>query len=323
MRKQIGTTAAGLVAALTIVGFVGLGSATRAQPLSVADVEEYLGTWTLAAVFQETPVELVLEIVGEDGEVRAALATALSPEPQLIDTITKTDQGLVLAYDANFSGNVLRIEVSVVLEDGALVGSFGDENGLFSADFTGERAAELAGIVAEAALAAAAASDVPSGPRRRFGSSQAKLDLGSGKQLRIKHGDMAIGSKDHESLLATRAGEIFSYTSSRTMKLLTDADLVFGDARVPAFNLAPNYPGCYGVWMKRVEDGWHLVFNNQADMWGSQYDPETDAAEVHLEVAELETPQEEFLVELTKEEGGGRLRIVWGNRAWSAPFQVE
>jgi hypothetical protein len=72
-----------------------------------------------------------------------------------------------------------------------------------------------------------------------------------------------------------------------------------------------------------VEDGWRLVFNNQADMWGTQYEPGTDVAVIPLEVAELETPQEELLVELTEEGGDGRLRIVWGNRAWSAPFQVE
>ncbi|MDX1384009.1 MAG: DUF2911 domain-containing protein, partial [Thermoanaerobaculia bacterium] len=109
----------------------------------------------------------------------------------------------------------------------------------------------------------------------------------------------------------------------RTMKLLTDADLVFGDTRVKAFNLAPNYPGCYGVWMKRVEDGWHLVFNTQADNWGTQYEPETDAAEVPLQVAELETPVERLQVELTGADGSGKIRILWGNTAWSAAFRAE
>ena len=319
--KAKGGLPASILVVFIALGLTSLGTATLA--LSAAEAEDYLGTWTLAASFQETPVELVLEIVAEEGEVRAALGAAFQPGPQLIDSITQTDEGLLLAYDANFGGNSLRIEIKAALQAGSLVGSFGDELGLFSADFTGERAAEVAGLVAEATLAAAEAAQSPPQPSRRFGSIQAKLTLDGGKELRILHGGLKLDSPDHRRLLATGAGEVFSYASSRTMKLLTDVDLLFGETRVPAHNFAPDYPGSYGLWLKRVEDGWHLVFNGQADMWGTQYEPTTDVAEVPLEVAELETPQEELLVELTEEEGGGRLRIVWGNTAWSAPFQVE
>ena len=309
--------------ALMVLGLTGLGAGAHAQSVSVEEAEDYLGTWKLTASLQETAVELMLEIIAEEGEVKAALGSAFQPEPQLIETITKTDEGLVLAYDANFGGNALRIEVRAALEAGGLVGSFGDDLGLFSADFTGERAADQAGIVAEATLAAAKAAESPTQPTRRLGSRRVKLALGKGNELRIHHGSMKVGSQDHQSLLDTAAGEVFSYASSRTMKMLTDTDLHFGETRLRAYNLAPNYPGCYALWLKRVEDGWHLVFNTQADMWGTQYDPTTDVAEIPLEVAELETPQEDFLVELTEKEGGGLLRIVWGNSAWSAPFQVE
>ena len=322
MRKQNGSATVNWFTTLTIAGSLMFGAAAGAQPASVEEVQDFLGTWNLAAIFQETPVELVLEIIDEDGEVKAALSAALSPEPQLMESITRTAEGLVLAYNASFGTNSIRIEVKVALEAGGVVGSFGDQNGLFKADFTGERG-ESTGLVAEATLAAAAAADAPGQPPRRRGSLQALLDLGSGKELRIKHAGLMLDSDDHRSLLATAPGEVFGYGSSRTIKLLTDADLVFGETRVRAFNLAPNYPGCYAIWLKRVEDGWHLVFNEQADMWGTQYDPETDVAEIPLELAELETPREELLVELAEEEGGGRLRIVWGNQAWSASFQAD
>ena len=323
MTKANGGLPKSILFALIALGLASLGTATLAQSLSAEEAEDYLGTWTLAASFQETPVELVLEIIVEEGEVKAALGAAFQPEAQLIDSITKTDDGLLLAYDADLGGITLRIEIKAALEAGTLVGSFGDDRGLFAADFTGERAAETAGLVAEATLAAAEAAKSPSPPSRRFGAIQAKLTLDGGKELRILHGGLKVDSPDHLSLLDTAAGEVFSYASSRTMKLLTDVDLVFGDIRVQAHNFAPNYPGSYGLWLKRVEDGWHLVFNGQADMWGTQYEPTTDVAEVPLEIAELETVQEELVVELTEEEGGGRIRIVWGNTAWSAPFQVE
>ncbi|MDX1382880.1 MAG: hypothetical protein R3190_04495, partial [Thermoanaerobaculia bacterium] len=213
---------------LTIFGLLTLAAVAAAQTVSPQDVEDYLGTWKLAASFQGTPVELVLEIVDDDGLVRAAVGSAMAPEPQLVETITRTEEGLLLAYTADFGGNALGIQVRAAREGEGLVGTFGDNNGLFSTDFTGERAAEPAAIVAAAARAAAEAAEAPPPQRRRRRAAEAKLDLGSGKELRMLHGELELGSPDHDSLLATAPGDVWSY-SYRTMKLLTDADLVFGD----------------------------------------------------------------------------------------------
>ena len=311
---------ASLLVALTALALTSLGTATVAQVPSPEEAEEYLGTWNLSASFQETPVELELEIVAEEEIVKAALGAAFQPEPQLIESITRDGEGLVLAYGASLGGINLRIEVKVAFEGGVLVGSFGDDLGLFSADFTGERVGDATGLVAQAILAAEQADQSSQGSP---GPRQAKLTLEGGEELRISHAGLRVDTQDHRSLLSTSAGEVFSYGSSRTMKLLTDVDLVFGETRVPAHNLAPGYPGIYGLWLKRVDSGWHLVFNTQADLWGSQYEPTTDVAEVPLEIVELESAQQELRVELIEEEGGGLLRILWGNTAWSAPFQVE
>lgn len=313
------------VRVVLVVMVLGAGVAwsASAQTLPADQAEDYLGTWALAADFEGNTINLELELVAEDGVVKAALGSAFQPEPQLIETISRTDEGLLLAYDANFGGNSLRIQVRAALEEGRLLGTFGDEVGLFSADFVGERAAEEAGLVAEASRLAADTEQAENPRRRRFGSIIAEMALGEGEELKIHYGGLKVDSADHERILGLGAGEVFTFDAARAIKLITDVDLLFGETRVVAQNLAPNYPGTYALWLKRVENGWRLVFNEQGDVWGTQYKATTDVAEVPLEVAELEEAEEELLIELIEETGGGRLRIAWGNTAWSAPFRVE
>lgn len=313
-----------LTPALALLLALAPTGAATAQPLSPADVADYLGTWTLAADIQGNPVQLTLEIADVSGSVRAALSTAMSPEPELMDQITKTDAGLDLAYNANFGGGSMRVHVKAALADGRLTGTFGDEQGLFSAPFTGERAAEPAGIV-EAALQGGGDSARPQQRRGRrgLGSAQAQLALGD-KNVRVLFGELKLGSPDHESFLETGDGEVFEYPGSRVMKLFTDLDLHFGDTRVATENIAPSYPGVYALWLKRTADGWRLVFNEEGDVWGTMHDPAKDVAEVPLEVATLDAPKEQLEVTLAEEgESGGILRIAWGDTSWSARFQTR
>ena len=299
-------------------------AAGGAQTLSADEAKDFLGTWKLAMEFQGNPVELSLELAEHEGEVKAALAAAFTPEPQLIDTITRTDDGLKLAYDANFGGNALRVEIEAAREGEGLKGTFGDESGLFSAEFTGERAAEAADIVAKAAeLAAEKAAQGPQ-RTRRFGSVETKVMLAGDNELRVLHGSLKLDTPDHQALLDTKPGEVFQYPGSRAMKLYTDADLLFGDTRVQAHNFAPDYPGVYGLWLKRVgEEEWHLVFNVKADLWGTMHEPATDVAEVPLEVGLLDEAVEELRVDLLAEDGGGSIRFVWGTTSWTATFRLE
>jgi hypothetical protein len=320
MTRRIPAPLRGLLLAIALLCALGAPVAAAAQTVTTAEVADYLGTWTLAATIQGNPVEFTLEIAEVSGVVQAALGSAMSPEPSLVDQITKTETGLDLAYNANFGGGSARIHVKAALADGKLTGTLGDEGGFFSAAFTGTRAAEPAGIV-EAALQGGGDSAAP--PRRRgrgFGSSQAQLALGD-KNVRVLFGELKVGSPDHESFLATGDGAVFEYPGSRCMKLFTDVDLQFGATKVAAENIAPDYPGVYGLWLKKSADGWRLVFNQEGDVWGTMHDPAKDVAEVPLEVAKLDAPQEALAVTLAEEgPSGGVLRIAWGDTAWSAKF---
>ena len=121
--------------------------------------------------------------------------------------------------------------------------------------------------------------------------------------------------------LAPPLGAVFEYPGARCMKLFTDLDLAFGETKVAAENIAPDYPGVYGLWLKKAGDGWRLVFNEEGDVWGTMHDPAKDVVEVPLETAKLDAPKEELEVTLTAEgDKAGVLRIAWGDTAWSAKF---
>lgn len=323
-RRLLSLRPIGVTAAIALIVTAAVPPPAPAQSLTPAEVADYLGTWTLSAEIQGRPVELTLEIADMSGVVQAALKTGMRPEPQLVDQITKSDGGLDLGYNANFGGNSMRVHLEASLADGKLIGTFGDENGLFSAPFTGTRAAEPAGIVA-AALTTGGDSAAPQGQRRGrrgLASNQAQLELG-GKNVRVLFGELELGSPDHASFLETSEGAVFEYPGSRCFKLFTDLDLHFGDTKVAAQNIAPSYPGVYGLWLKKTADGWRLVFNEEGDVWGTMHDPAKDVAEVPLEVAKLDAPKEELEIALVEEgENGGVLRIAWGDTAWSAKFST-
>jgi hypothetical protein len=87
--------------------------------------------------------------------------------------------------------------------------------------------------------------------------------------------------------------------------------------------MAPDYPGVYSVWMKKVGDGWSLVFNSQPDIWGSRHKAEFDVYEVPLTVSKLDgDPSEKYVVGLEKDGDNALLTLNWGDQQWSANFEI-
>lgn len=288
--------------------------------ISPAEAEAYLGTWTLSADFQGNAVEMTLEIVVLDEVVAAALSSPLSPEPQLMDRITHSEEGLDLSWEADFGGpQGIRIHVKGSLQGDKFVGSFADEGGFFTADFSGDRAAEAADIVSATVERVAEQEGKPQRRARFGGTVETSLAFGDNK-VRVTFGTLDVDSVDHERFLAVETDEVFTYPGNRCFKLLIDADLHFGETTVPAHNFGDTYPGAYCLWLKKTADGWHLVFNEMPDVWGTMHDPAKDVAEVPLEVEELAEAADELEIEILEAEEGGVLRIAWGTQAYSARF---
>jgi hypothetical protein len=193
-----------------------------------------------------------------------------------------------------------------------------------SATQTGEaRAREAAGEEAQSQEAEAENPEVP--PRRRARRAErerASLEL-SGAEVSVAWGAEPAKGPHFDAVETLRPGDVIRFPGFAAVKLTTPVDLLFGELRVEEGNAAEDYPGVYSLWIERAEDGWRLVFNHRADVWGTQYDPSADAGRVALAHARTDEEAKTLAVELVETEGGGGLLgIGWGSHRWSVPFSL-
>ena len=156
--------------------------------------------------------------------------------------------------------------------------------------------------------------------RLRYGNL-AEIEL-AGKQLRISYPDLLTDSDDYRAFESLGTGEVSAWNSGRAVKLLAHASLSFDGVVVPYGNASPDYPGVYSLWPRRTADGWSLVFNDEADIWGSQRDATADAVEVPLEHSTADEPTEKLTIEFLEVEPGAVLRIAWGDHQLLAAFKA-
>jgi hypothetical protein len=128
---------------------------------------------------------------------------------------------------------------------------------------------------------------------------------------------------DYTRFASTPVGAVVLLAASPVPRLKIDAPLRFGKTLIPTHNLGPGFPGSYGLWLKRAGSGWRLVFNNEPDAWGSQYDAKFDAAEVELAHSDGHEASRPFAIGIVPSTPDrGRLVIVWGPHEWVADFVV-
>ena len=131
---------------------------------------------------------------------------------------------------------------------------------------------------------------------------------------------------DHDDFAAIGAlddGDVLRLTEAAVNRLRTDVPLRFGNASVPTGNLSPGFAGSYGLWIQRRGSGWRLVFNNEPDSWGTQHDPEYNAAQTELTYSRTGPTDRPLGARLVPTSAsGGQLVIHWGPHQWAADFVV-
>ena len=137
--------------------------------------------------------------------------------------------------------------------------------------------------------------------------------------------EVGTDDDDYAGIETTTDGEVVEVTRAAVIRLRTEVSLQFGQTLVPTGNLAPDFPGAYGLWLKKTGSDWRLVFNNEPDSWGSQHDPAFDAAEIDLDYARLDganpdRPLAVYLAPLGVDRN--RLIVHWGVHVWTADFRV-
>ena len=110
------------------------------------------------------------------------------------------------------------------------------------------------------------------------------------------------------------------------IKLTTDFPMEIGGLEIPVGNITDGYPGVYGVWLKRTEDGWSLVVTNEPDVWGTQFDASSVHGEVPLERSAADEPADQLTAKLDESSegsGSGNLVLSWGEHQWTTTFKVD
>jgi hypothetical protein len=148
----------------------------------------------------------------------------------------------------------------------------------------------LASIVAASAFAQA-------NPR-----GEAKATV-SGKGVSVEYGRPSLKGRD--MLAQAEVGRAWRMGADDATSLKTEADLAFGDVKVPA--------GDYILTATRVDaDRWHLNVLAKADR--------TKVADVPLSVSKLDANVETFTLELAGEGEKGKFKMMWGGTALTAGF---
>ena len=136
--------------------------------------------------------------------------------------------------------------------------------------------------------------------------------------------ELGTDGVDFAALESIGDGDLVRLTQGAVIRLRSEIPLRFGDTLIPTGNLAPDFPGSYGLWLRAAGSGWTLVFNNEPDSWGTQHDPAFDAAEVDIAHTHGGPYQDRPLaVSLLPVDGDeGRLVIHWGQHVWAADFTL-
>lgn len=151
---------------------------------------------------------------------------------------------------------------------------------------------------------------------------------GTASEVMVECGRVKTDSEDFAAVAELGAGEVLAHKTAAATRLRTETPLRFGDTEIAIGigigNVAPGYPGLYSLWLKKGEDGqWRLVFNNEADTWGTMYNSFEDVAEVPVEHSVVGEDEEELHVYLRPAEVPGEsatLVLRWGPHAWTTPF---
>ena len=135
--------------------------------------------------------------------------------------------------------------------------------------------------------------------------------------------EQSVDLADFAGIESLADGDVLRLTRAAVLRLRNETPLRFGEVAIPTSNLAPGFAGSYGLWLKRRGDGWRLVFNHEADSWGTQHDPAFDAAEIDLAYSQDGLATRPFgaaLVPATR--SAGRLVIHWGPHEWAADYTI-
>jgi hypothetical protein len=95
----------------------------------------------------------------------------------------------------------------------------------------------------------------------------------------------------------------------------SDRDLLIDGHALPA--------GTYTLWTTYTPEEGELIISGLTEVWGTQYDPESDLIRIPMKSDTLDESVEQFTIEVEpSERGGGVLALSWDTNRFTVPFEV-
>jgi hypothetical protein len=95
----------------------------------------------------------------------------------------------------------------------------------------------------------------------------------------------------------------------------TSRDLAFGTLAVP--------PGDYTIYTHPADGGFQLIINRETGLFHTVYRAERDLGKVAMQQSAPAAPAEQLTFVVEPRQGGGVLKLIWGDREYAAPFAVS
>ena len=134
-----------LAVAAGLLGAVVLPRAASAQSdLDASEAGAFLGSWAVSLQSDFGPIDFPLELTDQDGKVAASVGV-LDPsggggEMTAVTDITKSGEGLVLAYEFDAEGQLVPVSLTLTPSGEGLTAVFEIADGAFSAGGSATRA---------------------------------------------------------------------------------------------------------------------------------------------------------------------------------------
>ncbi|HEV2454120.1 MAG TPA: DUF2911 domain-containing protein [Verrucomicrobiae bacterium] len=111
-------------------------------------------------------------------------------------------------------------------------------------------------------------------------------------------------------------GEPWRLGADEATLFITQKPLEVGGKTIPA--------GAYTLYMAPQETGAsQLAFSSALGGWGIPVDTDHDVARVDLKKTDLDKPVDQFTMAISRNSGGGVLKISWEQEEFSVPFTVQ
>jgi len=100
--------------------------------------------------------------------------------------------------------------------------------------------------------------------------------------------------------------------ANRATKITVNHPLDFNGKVLPA--------GEYSIFTMPSQTGWTIMFNKEANIWGTDYNPAHDIIRVPMQVEQLSEPLELMTIDVVPTTKGGSIHVIWEKIKASAHF---